>query len=98
MGSSPPDRPHRYLHSCQVILTHEDVQHSTVDFLPEGSFESSQSDLVSAEVVIDDGHGPDGFRITDIVNYCNDLRLSSVYKSVGSAQSPDIVNINVLER
>ena len=35
--------------------------------------------------------------VAQLLTNCHDLHLSPVYKSVGSAESPNVVNINVLE-
>ena len=39
----------------------------TVDFVPEVSFESSESNVVSSKIMIDDRNSCDGFSIANIV-------------------------------
>ena len=52
----------------RIKIVDEIIDVVSTDVITEIPFECSKSDVVSAIIMIDHGHGTDGFWITNIVN------------------------------
>ena len=73
LGQSLSENRHSILHLVimldrRIKVVHEIINVVSTDVITEIPLEGSKSDVVSAIIMIDHGHGTDGFRITNIVN------------------------------